>query len=271
MTKIAGKVLLLLLPSFFCLGLLVSSGGCDRPSSETFVPVLNVHGLLLAGADTLSMYINRTYGINERFEPDFPSVSVEVWRGRDTWQLTHREGSYYSSSARLTIRSFDTFYFRASKAGFAPVTGHTFVPGAFHILWPRPGDSVSSRDSLVWTRSRHAKGYFLAFRQIVGRETLHVKLPVPNDSIPGLPYDTATARIPLFFLSQQPEGHFTVHLWACDTNYYDWVEGIARNRSGLDSTRINGGVGVFGSAYACSVRVYILNPPPYSNLKRSNR
>ncbi len=271
MEKTSQRTQFLLLFSLFCVWLIVFGDGCDRPSSETFVPVLNVHGLLLAGADTLSMYINRSYGINERFEPDFPSVSVEVWRREDTWQLTYREGSYYSSSARFNIRSFDTFYFRARKAGFTPVTGHTFVPGAFNIIWPRPGDSVSSRDSLVWTRSRYSKGYFLAFRQIVGSETLHVKLPVPNDSLPGLPYDTATARIPLFFLGQQPQGPFTVHLWACDTNYYDWVEGIARNRSGLDSTHINGGVGVFGSAYACSVRVFILHTPTYSNLKRSNR
>lgn len=230
---------------------------CDLPPSYLFVPVLDVHGLLLAGADTLGIHVNRTYGITERFEPNFTGVEALAWRGADTWQLGYREGSYYSAQSLPGIRSFDTFYLRVFRPGFDTVRGRTFVPGRFSILSPTAGDTVRSRDFLVWTRSRYCKGYFVALKHVQESDTFYAKLPIPNESIPGLPYDTTTARIPLFFISQEPEGPYTLHLLACDTNYYDWVEGGARDRRGSDSAHISGGVGVFGSAVACSVRVYI--------------
>ncbi|MEO0081867.1 MAG: DUF4249 family protein [candidate division WOR-3 bacterium] len=231
---------------------------CDRPLSEQFVPRLAVHGLLVAGPPARpGVYVNRTYAITEPFERDFSGAEVLIWRAQDTWRLDERDTSYYYSTAELEARPFDEFRLRVTKPGLDTLYSRTVVPDRFSILYPTHGDTVGVGDSLVWTRSRFCKGYYMVLKEETREDTLYAAIPIPNESLPGMPYDTAVARIPMFFLNRENAGPFTLHLLACDTNYYDWIEALARNRPGSDSAHVTGGVGVFGSVVQCSVRVFV--------------
>jgi len=232
---------------------------CEAPLSERFVPVLYVHGLVFAPRDNPRVLVNRTYAIDEEFEIDFRDAEVLMCRGRDSWVLDHRGNSHYiyGDYDTVAIRPFDTVALRVTKPGFAPLDARTMVPDTFSILSPAPADTVKIGDSLVWSRSRNCKGYYTMFKRVQMGDTYFIAIPIPNESLPGLPYDSAVVRIPLFFLNGEPEGQFTLYLLACDTNYYDWIEDFGRGQPGSDSAHISGGVGVFGSAAECSVQVYI--------------
>jgi hypothetical protein len=262
-----------------CVGfalLLLAVTRCELSPSERFEPELCIHCLLFAGTSVPEAHVNRTYAINDSSSFVFPDAEVSLWQARDSWALLHVNNDRYAYPESLDIPPFDTFYLRVMKDGYDTVLGHTTIPDTFSILFPRPGDTITTEDSLTWTESRSCKGYYTSFRRETPRgDTFDINVLIANDSLAGY--------LPLFFLSQEPEGEYTFRLAALDTNYYNWVgagggfgPGSGMQQSGPPST-VTGGIGVFGSAALCSVRVYLKHDPvmgrpgqsPGSN--RSNR
>ncbi len=230
--------------------------------SEQFEPEICVHCLLFTGRKTPEAHINRTYAIDEPSSFTFPDAEASLWQAQDSCILSYVSDDWYSGPDSLDIAPFDTFYMRVAKDGFDTVYGHTVVPDTFSILSPHPGDTVAMDDSLVWTRSQGCKGYYTSVRRETPRDTFSIAILIPNESIPGIPWDSLEAWLPLFFLGQQPEGEYTLRLAALDTNYFDWVGfgGFGPGsgmQSGGSSSTVTGGIGVFGSAVMCSVKVYV--------------
>jgi hypothetical protein len=233
---------------------------CEVSPSERFAPRLVVHGLVLAKGAGVQINVNRNYAIDEPFDTVFSGVSGLVWRGSDTWPLVHSVRDVYSTG-ELSPRPApgDTFGIRVAKEGFDTAYGHTVVPDSFRILFPRDGDTVTMSDSMVWTRSRDCAGYYMSFRSIEQGDTFYYSLAIPNDTTANN-FDSLVFTFPqMVFLYQFETGKHTLRVYALDTSYFDWVSarGFGPGAGPDTASRLTGGLGVFGSAVAESVAVYV--------------
>ena len=241
-------------------GLCLLLAACEVPPADKFTPRLVVHGLVMARDIGVIANINRTYAIDEPFDTIFPDVNGVVWRGIDTWPLLNAGRDVYATGP-LQSRPApgDTFGIRIAKSGFDTVYGHTVVPDSFRILFPRAGDTVTMSDSMVWTRSRNCAGYYMSFRSIEQGDTFYYSLAIPNDTT-GNNFDSLVFTFPqMVFLYQFEPGVHTLHVCALDTNYFDWVSagGFGPGTGTGETTRLSGGLGVFGSAVGESLKVYV--------------
>ena len=234
---------------------------CELIPKEQFTPLLNVHCLLFEGSTQPRVILNRTYSIDEPADStfrNFPGAEVRLWRGQDTWTFYNTSWSYQCRS-KINISPSDTFFLRITHPEYDTVSGRTIMPDTFSIVCPQPGDTVTTEDSLIWTRSRTCSGYYMSFAYLEMGDTFHYNIVIPNDRLRGLPQDTLV-RLPLLWLDYGPKGPLTLRICALDTNYFNWIQDILRGnfaRQTQQTAGITGGIGVFGSATVCSVRVYV--------------
>jgi hypothetical protein len=253
-----------------CLSLLVVA--CEVTPSEQFEPRLVVHGLVLVGSDTVQVNVNRSYAIDEPFDTVFPDVNGVVSRGSDTWPLI-RSGRDAYAARELHPRpaAGDTFGIRIAKDGFDTVYGRTVVPDSFRILFPRDGDTVTMSDSMVWTRSRNCAGYYMSIRSIERNDTFYYTATASNDTS-GNNFDSLVYRLrQMVFLYLFEPGIHTLRVYALDTNYFDWVSagGFGPGTGTGETTRLSGGLGVFGSGVGESVEVYVrVDTAGYGEIRR---
>jgi hypothetical protein len=135
------------------------------------------------------------------------------------------------------------------------------VPDTFRILYPARGDTVSDGDSLVFTRSRNASGYMVSYDYDFQGEHWRGWFAFPNESIPGVPYDSLIMRLPMLWLrTVMPYWPYELVVAALDSNYFEWAGGTGndprRNREFL-SAGVIGGIGVFGSLCETSCTLYV--------------
>ena len=223
---------------------------CRLADPDRFEPVLNVQGYLPAGdARLLLVQVNRTYAITEPPAADFPGATVTARRGGEMVSFAHVGRDQYRSTLPLDIRPGDRFELEVAHPGFDTVRGRALVPDSFALVTPRPGDSVTVRDSLVWTRSDRAGGYLVSIRDELA-DSLVFDFLYPNDTLP--------LNIPLFLLTRAPTGTDRVTVVALDTNYYDWLRrslGGPGGRNTSDEWSVSGGVGTFGAGFEQSLAV----------------
>ena len=241
----------------------LASLSCDISPESQFTPVLDVHCLLKQGPDCHpQVYLNRTYSLEEPAGenfPYFPGAAVQLWRGQTVWPF-RVVGSHYECYYPVAVEPHDTFHLHVSHPDYDTVVGQTVIPDTFRILFPQNGDTVDASDSLVWTRSRNCEGYYFSFVRERAIDTFYFSLLVPNESLPGQPYDTTKDWLPMLWLESEPEGPLTFRFLALDANYYDWIDAGGFQGGGQVSEHqfgITGGVGVFGSAAICSVQVFV--------------
>jgi hypothetical protein len=240
------------------LGVILLLTTCERQQHEEFKPQLMVHCMLLAGTPDLAVSVNRTYRIDEPFDTAFPGANMVVWRGQDTWQLAHWHRDYYYRrlDSGQAIAPHDTFHIRVAKEGFDTVYGRTVVPDTFTILYPAWNETVTLTDSMGWTRSRGAQGYYMSLERRQGNQDFFLEFAIPNDSFdPG--YDSTRVNIQQMLFLYGGRNYQLLTVYAADSNYYDWVSGGGFGAGGSGRTsHLVGGVGVFGSGCVRSVSVY---------------
>ncbi|UCG42735.1 MAG: DUF4249 family protein [candidate division WOR-3 bacterium] len=239
--------------------LLTAFSACELTPAEMFEPELNVHCLLVAEHDTAAALVDRTYAIDDPYIVDFRGASVAVWTREDTWEFRELGNSWYKEYRFAPPVPHDTYGIRVTHPDFDTVAGSTIVPDTFSLLHPRPGDTIDQNDSLVWSRSRSCLGYYMSMEQATRRDTFFYTIVIPNESIPGWPYDSLTERVPLVFLQYREEGPCTLRLCALDQNYFDWMSGSGQGLGSVSNSMnagITGGVGVFGAAVQREVAVY---------------
>ncbi len=235
---------------------------CEVSPSERYEPVLNVHCLLLCGDTVPEAWVNRTYALDEVPSRRLEGVNVLLGRGAETWSF-HDDSNYPSRhlcASRVRASPGETFSLTVTHPYFDMVRGQTVVPDTFSIVLPHPGDTVRLEDSIVFSRSRSCRGYFIAARSFLGSDTILLCRALPNESLPALGYDSTRVRIPTAFLAFEQPGPYTFRVAALDSNYFDWVSNGVANPSERFTTLaagIQGGVGVFGAAAICSARFYL--------------
>ncbi len=258
--------------------LLLGSAGCELNPGGGFVPQLNVHCLVFAYDGEVGAYINRTYAIDEVPSFDFPDAEAVIWLSGDSQHFEHRHNDHYSAALGRFTEPGDTLRLTVSHPEFDSVSGTTVVPDTFSIVSPTEDDTVDfGSDSLIWTRSQNCAGYYLSLERINEEDTFYVSVVIGNDTLPGVPYDSAFVRVPLQFLRDENPGPYTLRLCALDSNYTKWV-GLGGGPLGggeEHSAGITGGVGVFGAAVVRSVTVVLPGPvgdaaqPPSRNRNRT--
>ena len=241
-----------LLVSLLLLALFV---GCEVVPGEDFTPVQNVHGFVYhdpnAAEQVFAVNVNRTYSIYEEPESLVTDASVRVEWSDTIRQLPHSERDLYRVElpGRLVMPG-DTVRIDVARPGFDPVLALTVMPDTFAIRWPRAGDTVTVRDSLVWTRNDGIAGWFISLTMVdsIGREPM-IEFVFPNDTIaPGFP---------LYFLARAPDGDYELAILSLDRNYYNWASRGFGGPGGFntsDSFDLVGGVGVFGSGMLRTAR-----------------
>jgi hypothetical protein len=204
--------------------------------------------------------INRSYAIDDPFDTVFPDVNGVAWRGDDTWPLLSAGRDIYATSPLQSRPSpGDTFGIRIARSGFDTVYGHTVVPDSFRVLFPRDGDTVTMSDSMVWTRSRNCAGYYMSFRSVDRGDTFYYDAAITNDTTGGN-FDSLVFKLPqMVFLYLFEPGRHTLRIYALDSSYFDWVNagGFGPGAGTGETTRLSGGLGVFGSGFGDSVEVYV--------------
>jgi hypothetical protein len=234
---------------------LVLLAACEVVPSEDFTPVTVVHGFVYhdpaAPAQVFAVNVNRTYAITEQPESLVTDASVRVAWLDSTWTLPHAARDRYETAlpGRL-VAPGDTVRLVVARPGFDTVFATTVIPDTFAIRWPRTGDTITVRDSLVWTRGDGIGGWFISVTMVdsIGREPM-LEFVFPNDSIePGFP---------LYFLARAPEGRYELAILSLDRNYYNWAARGFGGPGGFnesDTFDLVGGVGVFGSGMLRTVR-----------------
>jgi hypothetical protein len=112
---------------------------------------------------------------------------------------------------------------------------------------------------MVWTRSRDCAGYYMSIQDIERRDTSYYSLAIPNDTT-GNNFDSLVFRFPqMVFLYHTKPGLHELRVYALDTNYFNWVSagGFGLGGGAAETTYVSGGLGVFGSAVAESLEVYV--------------
>ncbi len=236
---------------------------CELTPEQPFTPQLVVHARLQSGNGVVRVLVNRSYRLEESYNPEFTGAQVRIFSREDTMDFEYVAGDSYQTRGPVPVAEQDTWFLEVAKPGFDTVRGRTILPAGFEIVFPRAGDTVTVRDSMVWSRSRGSKGYYLSFRQIAAQDTFYIDALIPNDSF-DVSYDSLFVRIPdMLFLMlvapppDSPPALCTLRVWALDTNYYDWVSGAA-GMNPLKPGRLSGGLGVFGSAVERLVPVWVL-------------
>jgi hypothetical protein len=189
---------------------------------------------------------------------DLDSVKVLLWRNSYWWPVDFTRPERYGrcrSMHSCAILPGDTFRLQVSALGFDTVFGRTVVPDSFSVIAPRDGDRVHVSDSIVWTRSASCRGYFFAYTPDNSGWPWDpwFEFSVPNDSLAG--------RLPMFFFTGQYYKLFMLYVMALDSNYFDWARGTVEKmqpEQRQQESYLVGGIGVFGSAYGCSLRLYAL-------------
>lgn len=240
--------------------------GCEETPAGDFVPKLVLHCLLRPKETSVRAKVNRSYKTSEPFDPIFSDVSIKLYSHRGEWWFEYVAGDSYRTPAPVLVEEGDTWFIQVTREGFDTILGKAVVPGDFKILFPHPGDTISMKDSMVWTRSPDCQGYFLSFRHIESLDTFYWDIAYPNDSF-GVNYDSARVHIPrMFFLllvappPDSPPKPCTLRVWALDSNYYHWVAAgglVAGGEVVRETTRLIGGLGVFGAAVERSVPVFV--------------
>jgi hypothetical protein len=243
-------------------GLWLLLAACEVTPSEQFTPQLVVHGQLQVG-NTGSLYVqvNRTYRIGDSYDWRFGDPSIVVFHGRDSVRPRSQDGDEHGLFYPvLDVHPGDTFEIMVAESLFDTVRGRTVVPDTFHMLYPNDGDTVTLYDSLGWTRSRTAAGYYFSIPREVNGEMTWYDIVIANDSV-GSDYDSTKVHIPsMFFYYGDSSGWKTLTVYAVDSNYYDWMRLVGYGAGGgtpPETTRLTGGLGVFGSSAVGTLRIYL--------------
>ncbi|MFC2075825.1 DUF4249 family protein [candidate division KSB1 bacterium] len=240
----------------FLIGLVLLLG-CETELNikpiEDYQRILNVFCVLRPEQTRQWVMVERTFGMEESIGHIFSGrVSGAEVRIKGTGQdilldsYPQNPGYYFTDSLTVEAGKIYTLDILDNSDGTV-VTGQTLVPGPIHITSPERGNfPVNETIKTVWNESTNASQYILNLRYRRGIEWSSSKY-----------FTSATNEYDLFgFLFAFP-GDYLIEVLAVDENYYFYSLGNNGSESTQEITKLDGGLGVFGSAAADSVWVIV--------------
>lgn len=260
------------------------SVGCEANVDSVFTPHIVIEGYLYANEPMDSIVLRHTVDIGTVDSTPFISganVTLEV--GDESYKLVERVGlpGRYFAPITLPIAPGRTYKLRVEALGQV-ATSETTVPRAIHLDSAKIEDRRLSLDELDtidfpgsenelskpgiqlwWSKGELSKGYAL---EAVSFDTSNKLVDRNFDNF--VRDSTSHGRYRFFVLSETEQvtwlqfkryGENTLRVLSLDRNMQDFALGIYLSRSQFDNNtlRINGGLGIFGSAARASKRIYL--------------
>jgi hypothetical protein len=224
----------------------------DIEPQEVYKLLPNVYCVLRPEASRQWLMLERTMQMTESAKDVYAGrlwgarVVIDSDGGRVEFAEKKNEpGMYYSDS--LTVVPGRRYELTVIDRYQNVVTGETVVPEPIRIIEPRPGVyEPGVRLWLEWTESPSAARYVTYVRPYRAEGWGE-----PYYLTSSEPYLTLEPRILPY------PGDYLIEVMALDENYYNYSLTSNRSEATQDLLTLKGGLGLFGSAAADTVRIAI--------------
>ncbi len=258
--------------------ILLIAGCTETTAPGEYSDQLVVSGFLFAGRSIDSVMVQHTLKIDDEWTEAKAAIrnAIVVVSGNgidDT--LLHdasMPGRYYSIHQSNIIKHLQTYALKIIAPGYPVVTGSTIIPGPTWIVnrdnFP---DSLHYNQGMVilkWEESFSYADYIISLRSLDVNAEKIIEDSTSNSNQNNFRQNRTIyftglrgmnlSGIPWFLFRYY--GKYSITFSAIDENYYDYV--IQMNTASTDVNdiryRLQGGLGVFGSAYADTLYVNIV-------------
>lgn len=221
---------------------------CEKSPYEEYEPQLNIYCFLRNDKPQQEVIVDRTYKIDEVAKFDLEDVCVILSGNGQCDTLVQRDDSIGIFSTRGSFLMIpDTSYdIKVSAKDFASLTGTTTMPDSFKIISPLLGDTVDYySDTLCIAKNRIDDIFFISY---IYQDTLYPFWWVGSS-------DTNVLKLAYLQFIPPRSGEYTIKIMKADSNFFNYTFHI--NNDSLICCGVAGGLGLFGSAWVESVRVFI--------------
>jgi hypothetical protein len=216
---------------------------CPSTPAEDFQPQLNVFGVMRNDYGEQKINIDRTYAMEDTtgfilqnafaiiFDDSICDTLYQVW-AFIWWGFDH------------PVLPLHTYKIMVSADGLDTLRGETTVPGAFTVVFPQPGDTVFSDDTILIRKSEGGKVYEFRLFQ---NDTLPSMVMSFPDFLPDSMFRFPVSELYL------GDGNWRLDIAAYDSNYFNYQYQFSED---YPQCGVRGGLGAFCSAYVNSVNFY---------------
>jgi hypothetical protein len=258
--------------------------------SETIAPTaykkeIVVNALLYSGRSVDTVKLQWTGEVTQFYNPSAKAVSGAIVKIIGVGfpfvdSLVYdplNPGRYYSANPSKIIEPTRTYQLFVRTPDGIEITGMTTVPDTFSITLStiRNGDTVrydpfAPLNVIKWSDSRFHGTYLPTIESLDSnaslipkffeRDTINNPKPQKIGYRAGLPKEQTSTELPWIFLTYFGTNSFNVY--AIDENYSDFLNQLIPAQGGELREiryRLNGGIGVFGSATVAAggIRIYL--------------
>jgi hypothetical protein len=250
-------------------------GGCAEPTSSTpYKKQVVVNALLYSGSSADTVKLQWTGDVAQYYDPVQYAIQGAVVKISGVGFVFEdsliydptNPGRYYSNDPSKIIEPTKTYAIYIQTPDGITITGSTTVPDTFSISYStlNDGDTVkydpfAPLNEFQWTPSRFHGTYLPTIEskdlnaalipKFFDRDTLNNPKPQKIGYRVGLPKDQTNTILPWIFLTYF--GTTAIDVFAIDENYNDFLNQLIPAQGGELSEiryKLNGGIGVFGSA-----------------------
>ena len=230
--------------------------GCGRESPYQFESQIVVFSVLIADRPNPTIILERSWEIDKKLPEeglgvDDAEVSVSTVESTIEYTNIKGESGFWAPLDSFMVYPAKAYYLDVIVSGEEEIYSETTVPDTFSIVQPAEGDTLDKWGHLpeiVWQRSQNAAGYLVDISSRV--DTTHFSGTV----------GVADSIFPLLSLFLGESGWHVIKVAALDNNYHDYCKeeyGEWGAEGDEETTRVQGGLGVFGSCVVESVQVYV--------------
>jgi hypothetical protein len=224
---------------------IIADSACEHAES-TYIPMLDVHGVIRNDCSNQTIVLSRSYNMNEKEYFDLENALVILAGGGLCDTMVNYSSNYFGSS-NFFISPGTPYQIMIYADGYDTLYGKTATPGDFTIINPHPGDTVDLNDTIIFSASEEAREYQIAAINAWDHYDYWIIWP---DAEPE-----SLFKMPLaLFSTVVSEGEYTLKVYACDSNYFDYKYYYGDD---YPQCGVEGGIGLFGSAWVKSVPVYL--------------
>lgn len=219
---------------------------CPKTPDANFQSQLNVFGVIRSDLNEQQVVINRTYPMDDTTYYDLQNVVAIV--SSDTFCDTlHLSSAFVGVFIGFyhSVEPLRTYKIMVAADGLDTLWGETTVPGVFTFIFPQPGDTVFSDDTIIIKKSRGGKVYEFRLYQ---SDTIPSSVMSFPDFLPDTLFRFPATEMYL------GEGYWRLRIAAYDSNFFKYQYQIGSNE--FPQFGVRGGLGAFCSAYVDSVDFY---------------
>jgi len=216
---------------------------CPNQGTDNFQAELNVFGVMRNDYAEQQINIDRTYAMDDTSVYDLQDVYAIVYDDSVCDTLWQRSFYIWHGFDR-PVQPGRTYRIMVCAEGLDTLWGETTVPGAFNVIFPQPGDTVSGYDTILIRKSEGGKVYEFRLFQ---NDTLPSMVMSFPDFLPDSMFRFPVSELYL------ADGNWRLDIAAYDSNYFNYQYQFSED---YPQCGVRGGLGAFCGAYVNSVTFY---------------